>query len=171
MFQALRVLTGIMAKYRLLTADELKEFEKEFIEYLIVNGIDSKEWEELKRKDQEKANAVIDLFSDVVFESVMRKIRFLEFRGPKELKTFQCLPDKIILTGLSAAENSNADFTDPLFLREALSNPPEGFKIYTSEKKYSKPRELELFEMTGSGCVITDGQLFKTLLLLLADAK
>ena len=40
-----------MPKYRLLTKEELVQFDKEFIEYLVVNGITGEEWKQLKENE------------------------------------------------------------------------------------------------------------------------
>ncbi|MBX9853526.1 MAG: hypothetical protein K2X86_17420 [Cytophagaceae bacterium] len=156
-----------MPKYRLLTLEELKALEKEFIDYLILNSIAADDWEKLKKEDIDSANHIIDLFSDVVFESIMRKVDYLEYREEKNLKTFQCLPEKIVLVGMMAGPEADVDFTDPVSLLNATLNPPDSLKVYTSEKAYTKQREIELFEMTEAGCSITDGKLFKTLCLSL----
>ncbi len=159
-----------MPKYRLLTPEELQELEQEFIEYLIVNGIVAEEWERIKQEDPDKAQHIIDLFSDVVLEGVMRKVKFLEYRDRYELKTFQCLPNKLVLVGISAPAQSDVDFNDAAFLSKAATNPVNGLKVYTTEKAYKTERELELFEMIQAGCLIADGQLFKTLCLALPGA-
>lgn len=156
-----------MPKYRSLSLKELEALEKDFIEYLILNGIAADDWEKLKKEDPSKAEHVIDLFSDVVFESIFRKVEFLEYREAKEIKTFQCLAEKLVLVGMKADSHSEADFTDPDFIHKAAQAPPDALKIYTSEKPYSKERELELFEMTETGCFISDGKIFKTLCLAL----
>ena len=100
-----------MPKYRLLTKEELEALEKEFIEYLIVNGIMADDWVEMKEEQPEEANKIIDLFSDVVFEGIMLKVQFLERVSKKELQTFHCLKDKIILVGMKATDNPEADFS------------------------------------------------------------
>ena len=68
---------GSMPKYRLLSTEELLDFEKEFIDYLIVNGIDAREWESMQSSNKEDYNRIIELFSDVVFEKILRQTRFL----------------------------------------------------------------------------------------------
>lgn len=156
-----------MVKYRRLTFDELKELEKEFVEYLVLNGIVAEDWERMKKEEKEKAEKIIDLFSDVIFESILRKVEYLEFREAKEIKTFQCLNDRLVLVGLSAHSQNDADFTSSSYIQKAIQSPPETLKIYTKEKTYSKSREMELFEMTEAGATISDGHLFKTLCLAL----
>ncbi|MBV6645873.1 MAG: hypothetical protein KI790_10510 [Cyclobacteriaceae bacterium] len=147
-------------KYRRLTTDELEALEKEFVEYLVVNGITADEWERLKEEENDKAEQILELFSDVVFEGIMRKVQFLEYRSVREIRTFQCLPDKLIYAGLVAKEGSEVDFTQSKEI-----NKTQDISIQTSEKPYHKERELELFEMTNQGCEISDGTWFKKIML------
>jgi len=149
-------------KYRALTKDELAGLEKEFVDYLIVNGITADDWVKIKEEEKEKAEDIIVLFSDVVFEGVMRKVKFLEFREKSDLKAFQCLEEKIILVGMMS-ENPEVNFTEKKYLETAAQEPPKGVKVYSTEKPYAKTRELELFEMIQAGCSISDGQVFKAL--------
>ena len=159
-----------MPKYRLLTIEELRELEKEFVEYLVVNGITADDWQKIKNEHTAKASHIIELFSDVVFESIMRKVRFLEWRTTHELKAFQCLENKLVLVGISSDDGSGIDFTSAEFIKTATDNPPSGLKIYTTEKPYNKVREIELFEMVQAGAVIADGKLFKSLCLALPSS-
>lgn len=158
----------IVPKYRSLMTAELQSLEQEFVEFLILNGITAPDWERLKVAEPEKATDLTVLFSDVILEGVLRKIAFLEFRSATEVHTFQCLSQKMVLVGLRTA-NPEVDFTNPDFLRQAATSPPAGVEVFTTEKPYHQPRELELFQMTEQGCVISDGQLFKTLAMLLQE--
>lgn len=157
----------MMAKYRLLTLEELKELEKEFIDYLIINGIAADDWEKMKANNPDNADEFVSLFSNVVFERIMRKTNYLESRKPHELKVFHCLADKMILVGMSAPGQQEIDFTNPDYIQKAIRNPPEGLKIYTCDKKYEKPREVEIFELLQHGYTIAVGNLYKTLCLCL----
>jgi hypothetical protein len=146
---------------------ELHSLEKEFVDFLIVNGIMADDWEKMKLNETSKSSNIITLFSDVIMEGILRKTIFLEFRDAFTMKAFHCLADKIILVGLDGTENF--DFTKPENLELAVANPPRGMKIYTSEKAYSKSREKELFNMIQSGCLIADGTTYKALCLALAS--
>ena len=149
-------------KYRRLLSDELKELEKEFIDFLIVNGITADVWVELKKENVSKADLIIDSFSDVVFEGVFRKVKYLEFVTPNSLKCFQCLDNEIILVGLDSEDSSKIDFTTNEWM-----NDLKDVKIYNSSKIYKEVRELELFNMVQKGASISDGELFKKLCLAL----
>lgn len=155
---------SVQAKYRALTQEELNELEKEFIDYLIVNGITAGDWVRIKEEDNEKAIDIVTLFSDVILEGVLRKIQFLEHRTKTDIKAFQCLGEKMVLVGM-ISENPNIDFRSEASFGD--NTTPTGVKVYTTEKTYSKKRELELFEMIQHGCQISDGHSFKTMSLAL----
>lgn len=153
-------------KYRALSFTELQELEKEFVDYLIVNGITANDWVKMKEQEVAKSNQIIELFSDVVFEGVMRKVQFLDMVTAKSIKSFQCLGEKIVLVGLDADKDSLIDFTSQSLATIQEQNVDQ-LSVYTSEKNYSSDREQELFEMTQGGAVISDGTYFKALCLLL----
>lgn len=156
-----------MTKYRLLTHEELIELEKEFIDFLILNSIDASDWMKIKNEEPEKATRFIHLFSDIVFEKIMRETQFLELKGESELKAFQCLQDKFIVVGLNASKIKDANLKDNEFIKRAIQNPPSNLEVYTTEIPYKSSREEELFKMTERGFQISDGKLFKTLCLAL----
>lgn len=149
-----------MAKYRLLTSEELMEFEKEFVDYLIVNGITAEDWEEMKYVNPNKAQQITDLFSDVVFEKIFRSIQFLVLISPSNIQAVQCLPDKMIAVGLTA-KNLNVDLTE-IDLNDLN---PRDFELYKAEKDYQSQREVEIFKMTQKGFSPSQGELFKRLIL------
>ncbi len=156
-----------MPTYRLLTIEELTELEKEFIEYLVLNGITAEDWVKMKAEDKAGTERVIELFSDVVFEGILRKVNYLEYRAENFVHAFQTLPDKLVLVAMESEDEENVNFLDNAFIQEATINPPEKLYVRTSSKPYSKRRELELFDMIQAGCTISDGGLFKALCLKL----
>ena len=151
-----------MAKYRLLTEEELKGLEKEFVDYLVVNGITADDWVKIKADDPNKANTIIDLFSDVVFEKILRGVEYLERYDKNYVRVFHCKKDEIRMITLELEEDY-ADFRDPNFIAKAMANPPEDLLIYASEKPYSKTRELELFDMIQAGCLVAKDNLYNAL--------
>lgn len=147
-----------MPKYRLLTTDELKEFEKEFVDFLVVNGIEPEKWLELKENDQQSVDKIIELFSDVILESVLRKVAFIQFKSKKYVHAVQCLSDKMISIALEDVA-ADADKSGDESKRE------NSLSIYKSEKEYIQNREKEIFDFIQKGYQISDGDLFKKLQL------
>lgn len=149
-----------MTKYRLLNNDELAHFEEEFVKYLVVNGISADDWRKLVEEKPNDAQKIVDMFSDVVFEKIMRQTEFLEFRSSKYIQAIHCLQDKMITVALSA----KVDALD-LEKMDWTSASPGDFVIHKAEKTYNLPREKELFELTEKGFTISDGKLYKALML------
>lgn len=153
-----------MPKYSLLTTEELKSLEKEFIDFLVVNGITGDDWVKLKEKNPEKASKMTETFSDVVWESILRKTMYLEHYSTRSIKCFQCLADTVVLVGM---DSEITDLTETDFHLLTPQEYPEDVKVYTTEKSYSKIREQELFDMLNWGCLRSDGSLFKSICLAL----
>ncbi len=150
-----------MPKYRQLSREELGHLEKDFVDFLVVNGVTADDWREIQITSAGKRDNVLDAFSDVVFEGVLRKVGFLDFRAENHLMSFQCLPEKMVLVGIKSTE------TDLLSYDPSNAKDVEDIEVYTQEKPYSKARELELFEMMERGCEKSDGKMFKALCLAL----
>jgi hypothetical protein len=156
-----------MPTYRSLSLEELTELEKEFVEYLVLNGFTAEDWVKMKEQDRAGADQMIDVFSDVVFEGIMRNVKYVEYRSEKFVHAFQCHAEELVLVAMETKDEIGVNFLDPAFIQEATVNPPDKLFVRTSSKKYSKRRELELFDMVQAGCVISDGGLFKALCLKL----
>ena len=127
-------------KYRRLTLEELKPLENEFIDFLVVNGVIADDWEQLLANDVEKSNQIIDAFSEVVFEGIMRKTQFLEYRSVGELITFSCTADLIYMAGIRLDPHGadKIDFNDEYAVKQLLAQPVGGVKVFMDEKKYNR---------------------------------
>lgn len=155
-----------MPKYRLLTKEELAELEKEFVEFLVLNGITAEDWIKVKTTDSVKAERFVELFSDVVMEGVLRKIKFLELRGEKFLHIYQCLPNQLVLVAMEC-EDEEVNFLNPDFIQSAMLTPPASVAVYTNSRAYKETREQELFALIREGAFVTNDVLFRTLCMML----
>lgn len=154
-------------KYRKLNLDELQELETEFIRFLVSNTITGDDWEKLKTEDPKKAEGLIEIFSDIVFDKIIKGIEYLEVRMPKDYRTFHCLEDKIIMMGIQAQGSSELDFTkneSPGQMMDQIQKAGAKLQLYSGEKAYQPNREQELFRMMESGALISkDGEMYHTL--------
>jgi len=153
-------------KYRRLTPEELQELEPQFIRFLASNTVTADDWEKLKQTDLPKTEKLIELFSDIVFQQTLEKVKFLEHRSPKEIQIFSCLPDLIKLRGLRIEGKTDIDFTrndPPAQMMQQLQASNAELQIYKAKKSYSKTREMELFDMMEHGCRISQGDMFAVL--------
>lgn len=150
-------------KYKDLTNEELQALEPEFIKYLAANTITADDWVKIKKHEPIKTSQMISHFSELVFENILNNIEYLQFNTKEKVMVFHCGPDKLVSMILEAPSEINPDFTNKEYFKKVVDNPPEGIKVYSVEKEYSKERNLELFEMTEKGCFPTDNHLFEAL--------
>lgn len=155
-------------KYRMLNQEELLPLEADFIKYLSVQGISSDLWIRMKKQSPDQVEALIADFSDGIWESILQRIEYLEFRSPKDIKTFHCLAEKIALRGLQIDGDTDFNFlTDEVSPEKLIELQQTGvsIKIYRAEKAYQQhDRNSELFGMIENGAIISpNGNLFQAL--------
>jgi hypothetical protein len=75
-----------LVKYRRLRKDELEELEGEFIKFLASNTVTADDWVKTKAETPEKAEDLLDVFSDIVFEKILEKVEYLEHKRPKDFR-------------------------------------------------------------------------------------
>ncbi len=154
-------------KYRRLTNEELAELETEFVRFLVSNTVTGDDWEKIKQDNPEKAEGLIEIFSDIVFDKTISKIEYLELKTPKDLKIFHCKKEEIELVGLKIDGESNLDFTNeslpPEEMMAKLQMSNAKLQTYSAKKKYKGDREEEIFQMMQWGSLISDGKLFNAL--------
>jgi cag pathogenicity island protein 24 len=153
-------------KYRLLTLEELKELEPEFIRFLSSNQITADDWVSIKANNLQKVDELVELFSDIVLEKVLSKVKYAEQRSSDNLLLFHFTESDIILTGLSTQKDSDIDFTQQECIANIAENPEKysgQVNLFKSKKTYSKSREEEIFAILSAGGLITDEKLFNAL--------
>lgn len=153
-------------KYRRLTDEELKELEKEFVEFLVSNTITADDWEKLKQENPENAHMLIEMFSDVVMEKVLANIKYLEHREEKSLMLFEFQKEQIVLIGINVTPHINVDLREKNSIQHLIDNngiEDDAISIFKTIKPYKKTREEEIFEMTENNCLVSDGVLFYAL--------
>src|SRR5690625_7148031 len=88
----------LFMRYRRLTLEELKELESEFTTFLVTQGIPAEEWEKMKEKEPEQCQGLIDIFSDIVFEKILGKVKYLEHRE-KQIGRASCRERVVVTRG------------------------------------------------------------------------
>ena len=154
-------------KYRRLTQEELAEMETEFIRFLVSNTVTGEDWEKIKAETPKKAEGLIEIFSDIVFDKILKEANYLEYKTPKDYKTFHFTEDKAFMLGLRVEGNSDLDFTkndSPATMMDKVKKSGAQLQMYSAEKVYKKSREEEIFYLMESGALISkDGAMYKTL--------
>lgn len=152
-------------KYRRLTKEELQELEQEFVRFLASNSVTADEWVQLKSDTPEKAEGLIDVFSDIVFENILSKVEYMEHKQKNLLRVYHFLDDKVLMMGMVHRGNRVVDFAENLSVDEMLEQVREGqLELFSGEKKYKQLKEKEIFFILEEGALISkDPTLFNTL--------
>ena len=147
-------------KYSRLTKEQFEELHQEFINFLATQSITAEEWDDLKKNKPEVAEQELDVFSDLVWEGVLRQAQYLENISPQHIYLFRSDDDQIELIGLKLTRN-DIDLTTAEgfgWLRENLLD--DAVELFTAKKEYSDDKLLDKFQLVQQGASITKGELF-----------
>lgn len=147
-------------KYTRLTKEQFEELQQEFINFLATQSITAGEWEELKEKKPEVAEAELDVFSDLIWEGVLDKVTHLEHFSPNQMFLFNISQVEIHLIAVKI-ENEAIDITTRegyQWLQKNLMD--DAVNLYTSTKALKEDRNKDIFALIQQGAVITKGDLF-----------
>jgi hypothetical protein len=133
-------------KYTRIPADELEKLEEEFVNFLVMNGIIADDWVAIKENEPLNADEIVNQFSEVVWESILRSTKYMNKVEEGSAYYFKCDTDKIYLIKVNKTEVAAEQFS--------------------TSKEYNKTRELELFEMLQNGCTISGGEEYEKLTLI-----
>lgn len=152
-------------KYKRLSNEELQELEPEFVNFLATNQITADDWVALKASNMDRVNQLIDVFSDMVFENVLKKIKYVEHVTRQDWMVFHCKEEGLHMIGIQLSDESGLDLTDPDFFQHWNEAPDSiGITMYSKEQSYAEEREKVIFQLLESGCSIAEERLFNTLL-------
>lgn len=151
-------------KFRALTQEEQELFKDDFINFLAANGIDGESWSKLKLEEKEKAEKILELFSDMIFETICQKQSYLERWVDNQIHTFHFQSTQVVFLGI----RSETSITESNALDILQSGD---FELTHSTKAYEKSREEDMFDLLNKGCHFSKGDLYKKLALLLANPE
>ena len=146
--------------YARLTKEQFEELHQEFINFLATQSIDAKEWATIKETKPEVAEQELDVFSDLVWEGVLTKAKYLEHISSKNIHLFSLNETNMHLIGVKV--HAEIDLTTSKgfnWLRENLLD--DKVEFVTANKDYSENKNLDKFTLIQQGAVITKGELYK----------
>ncbi|MFY7670991.1 DUF6495 family protein [Tenacibaculum sp. MEBiC06402] len=146
-------------KYRQLTKEQFESLHEEFSKFLATQSIDAKEWTTIKSENPSLAEEEMNLFSDVVWEDVLNRTKYLEHVSPKTLNLFKC-DDKEIKRIVIKVDKEVDLLTQNGYnwLLEHYNSQEVSF--LQGRKEYSNERNLEIFDLIEKGSTISNGDLF-----------
>lgn len=147
-------------KYRRLSKEQLEELHPEFINFLATQSIAKQEWDIIKTTQPQVAEQEIDIFSDLVWEGVLNKAKFLEHISSNTMNLFFLGEKEMSLISVMVG-NEDIDITSQdgyAWLQNNLLD--ESVKLFTATKTYSEDPNLDKFKLIEQGAVITKGKLY-----------
>ncbi len=156
-------------KYARLTKEQFEELHQEFINFLATQSITADEWAKLKVEKPEVAEQELDIFSDLIWEGVLNKVKYLEHISPKQLMLFHISEAFMELIAIKV-EADNIDITNEYgykWLQQNLHD--DSVSLYTSTKAIKDDRNKDIFVLIQQGAVITKGELYNYFSELLSE--
>ncbi|MFG6686146.1 DUF6495 family protein [Mariniflexile sp. HNIBRBA6329] len=148
-------------KYSRLTKEQFEELHQEFINFLATQSITADEWANLKANKPELAEMELDVFSDLIWEGVLNKAKYLEHFSAQHMYLFRLGKNKMKAIVVNV-KNKSVDITTKEgynWLRENLMD--DTVEFFQADKDYTDDKNLDKFKMIEQGAVITKGDLFK----------
>ncbi len=156
-------------KYRQLTKEQLESLHVEFAQFLASQEIDAKEWSTIKETNSELVEEELNLFSDMVWDRVLTNAKFVNHLSSKVLNLFKC--EEFQMTRIVLKLKDAKDFNKQEELKWVLENlGHDSIEILAGSKKYSKERNLEIFQLLESGGEISQGEMYNHVASLMNKA-
>lgn len=148
-------------KYARLTKEQLEELHVEFTNFLASQQIDKAEWDLLKLNKPEVAEQEIDIFSDLVWEGVLKSARYIEHFSANHIFLFQ-FDDEQIDTIVLKTTNNSVNFLTKAGLQWLGENlNTNEVDIRFGAKKFGGDRNGEIFEIIQQGGILSQGELYQ----------
>ena len=150
-------------KYTRLTKEQLEELHEEFSRFLASQQIDKNEWDTLKKEKPEVAEQELDVFSDLIWESVMDKAEWLEHYSKNHIFLFK-LGKEDMESIVIHAHTPLADFLTEGGLQWLNENIfSDDVHLSRGKKDFGDDRNAEIFGLIEQGAILSDGVLYKQL--------
>ncbi len=147
-------------KYERLTKEQFEELHQEFINFLATQSITAEEWADIKKNKPEVAEEELDIFSDLVWEGVLKKVEYLEHISAKYMFLFRFTEVQIDLIKIEL-KHPDIDITTQDGYQWLQNNLlADEVEIHEATKALSDDRNKDIFALIKQGTNITKGELF-----------
>jgi len=150
-------------KYRYLTYEEFTVVEDDFSNFLYDCGLSPYEWKLLQDHYSEQAWSMLGEYSDLVFDRMVKDVRYLEYRTEKHLKAIECHQDHMVSIGVEIPEESKINLTEIGTLMAIDRVDEQAYRCFEFISSYHTDRDHEIFDMIEAGCYVVDSSVFNHL--------
>lgn len=153
-------LNFFLMKYSRLTKEQFEELHKEFINFLATQSITASEWQDIKDNKPEVAEQELDIFSDLVWEGVLNKTKYIEHISAQQMHLFHLNETNMHVIAVQIKNAIDITTVDGFeWLRNNLMN--EEVEFLQAKKDYQADKNSDKFTLIQQGGVITQGELFQ----------
>ncbi|MBK0369019.1 DUF6495 family protein [Flavobacterium agrisoli] len=153
-------------KYARLTKEQFDELHNEFATFLASQSIDKTEWDAIKENKPEVAEQELDVFSDLIWEGVLSRAKFLEHFSKTHIFLFECF-DTEIKSIILKTLNPEIDFMTKEGLQWLGDNMfTDNIEMKIGKKVFTEDRNESIFQLIKQGAFLTDGQLFTQIITI-----
>ena len=147
-------------KYKRLSKEQFEELHQEFSTFLATQKIDKKEWDQIKTSLPEIAEQELDIFSDLIWEKVLKNTNYLEHFSKNHIFLFHC-QELELRSIILRANDDEVDFLKKTGLQWLSDNMfTDNVELIMGKKKYNNERALSIFQLICQGAILSDGQLY-----------
>lgn len=147
-------------KYRQLTKEQFESMHQEFAQFLATQKIDVDAWNKMKSENSELVEEELNLFSDMVWDDVLKKVEYLEHFSKTSVNLFKC--EKEAVYRIVITIDKEIDLLSEEGYKWLLQNPKDDAVDYLKgSKEYTDERNYEIFELIEKGSQIARGELFE----------
>ncbi|MCG1037255.1 DUF6495 family protein [Polaribacter sargassicola] len=147
-------------KYRQLTKEQFEGLHEEFARFLASQSIDVKEWNQIKKEKPQIAEEEMNVFSDVVWDDVLSKTKYLEHFSKSSINLFKF--ENSVILRIAIKINWDINLLEQEGFEWLMKNPLDNsVEIFRGTKEYSLERNTEIFDLIEKGSVISKGEIFE----------
>ncbi len=150
-------------KYTRLTKEQLEALHHDFARFLATQQITADEWDFIKKEKPHVAEQEIDIFSDLVWEKSLEKVKYLDQIDSQSIHCFHFQEDKAEMLAVLIYDET-FDLTTPEGFQWMQNNLySTKVDVFIGTKTFTDDRKMEIFNLIQQGAQISDGQLFRIL--------
>jgi len=153
-------------KYRKLNLNELEDLRDDFVHFLSANSVTADDWVKIKKADPNLAGEMIEVFSDIVWEKILTKIKYVRMISKKTIRGMHFGEKKAEMIQLTI-DHAEFSFSNPDQIK-SIAEGTADLKSFDPEmikgsKTYNESREMEVFLALEQGGQPTDEVFWRSL--------
>ena len=154
-------LINFKMKYACLTQEQFEELHEEFSFFLASQSIDKKKWDKLKSLNSDIVGEEMDLFSDMVWDRTLEKVKYLENLSENHLFLFKRQKESIDLILIKSKDNTPSLLAEDGWQWLIKNLKHSSITVFQSSKVIDEDYKLKMFDLIKNGASISNADRFE----------